>query len=170
MNKISKNYYNDSTTPCMGIKTVIMIWVTCCLITNLIIYYNHMTLLKFVLNIGTLFIYPMTIKKIEMSLKERYFLREFSVYPILISIIGLFSSNNYYSVYNSIPLSLIIVLAALNYIYRYFRDKKFICLILINVVFIILVLVSNLFKVPFMNNIIALFLLFIASLMMKEEL
>lgn len=169
MNKV-KRYQEDLTTPCRTIKTILMIWIICFLTANIIIYYNQMTLLKYPLIIATLLIYLITIKKIEMSLKEKHFLREFSAYPILMTIIGLFSSNSIHSMYSSIPLSLIVVLGALNYIYSYFHDKKMICLMAINVVFIILVLVIDGLKMPFINNVIGLSILFIASLLMKEEL
>ena len=169
MNKV-KRYQEDFVTPCMAIKTTLMIWIISSLTGNMIIYYTEMLLLKYPLIVATLLVYLITIKKIKMSLKEKHFLREFSVYPILMTIIGLFSSNNMNSVYNSIPLSLIVVVAALNYIYSYFHDKKMICLMAINVVFIILVLVIDGLKMPFINNVIGLSILFIASLLMKEEL
>ena len=169
MNKV-KRYQEDLIKPCRTIKTTLMIWIISSLTANMIIYYTEMSLLKYPLIIATLLVYFITIKKIKMSLKEKHFLREFSVYPILMTIIGLFSSNNINSVYSSIPLSLIVVVAALNYIYSYFHDKKMICLMVINVVFIILVLVIDGLKMPFINNVISLSILFIASLMMKEEL
>lgn len=82
--------------------------------------------------------------RIRMSVQERRFIKTWIIYPVLMSLIQLmpliascFDINETVSFYNSVPISLIIYLISLFYIYSYCQYREIYILIFINIAYII---------------------------------
>lgn len=108
--------------------------------------------------------------KSDISVKERRFLKAFTIYPLLILLTEIASVFNLQSIYSKLPLSYLIAFAAIYSIYSYFHDKKYIYLLIVDMLFIVLDIVLNTQMSLFINNALIMMILFIAVMMMREEL
>lgn len=169
-NKINKWYEEDHFKPCEGIKTVLFLWMIFFLIGNFLMAQTNQWMLKILDAAVPFIIYLILILKGRLSLKERTFLKGFTIYPFLSLLLTLGALFNGHSIYLALPLSYVVELAAIYSIYSYFHKKKYICLMALNMIFIILKLFINISQSLFMNNVMMVIFLFLAVWMMKEEI
>ena len=149
---INKQFEKDDTKPCEGIRVILFVWIISFLILNMIRNRISFIPVDLVCSILPFLVY------LVMVLKSDIFLTEVA------------SIFNIQSIYSKLPLSYLIAFAAIYSIYSYFHDKKYIYLLIVDMLFIVLDIVLNTQMSLFINNALIMMFLFIAVLMMKEEL
>lgn len=207
-------YILDDARPSSGIKKVLCIYAIAPLIINVILYlistisqsvglwesenyFRAYRILNIILYIGLFILYYYCIQKVEMTLREKQFLKGFMIVPIFYSFTKLLYPISYYlnfdvllMLYEIIPLDIIMLIVGLLQIYNYFKKKKYIYLTVITGVYLLVfTLVKiyvyglledttfNLFIVYFnlilyyinQYNIFFIVILLVAALMMKDE-
>lgn len=160
-------YVLDDSTPSKGIYRVLLIWLLLYTFSNILIYIadaifmgaNNMEVVHTFTSITNLFFFSMMIIvyywmtcRNDMSLKERDFLKMFSIFIILFSFSKMLLPISSYlnmdfliQLYSSIPVDLIINVNVLLMLFQYFKNKYFLVIIGCNIPFIIvgIVLMSN---------------------------
>ena len=167
---INKQFEKDDTKPCEGIRVILFVWIISFLILNMIRNRISFITVDLVCSILPFLVYLVMVLKSDISVKERRFLKAFIIYPLLIFLTEVASIFNIQSIYSKLPLSYLIAFAAIYSIYSYFHDKKYIYLLIVDMLFIVLDIVLNTQMSLFINNALIMMFLFIAVLMMKEEL
>ena len=167
---INKQFEKDDKKPCEGMRVVLSVWILSFLILNIIRNRISFIPVGLICSILSFLVYLLMVKKSDISVKERRFLKSFAIYPLLILLTEIASVLNLQSVYSKLPLSYLIAFAAIYSIYSYFHDKKYVYLLMVDMLFIVLDIVLNAQMSLFINNALIMMFLFIAVLMMKEEL
>ena len=83
--------------------------------------------------------------RIDITVKEKDFLKEFMIFPVLISFFKMLNSISYYldintmvSLYDTIPFDLFVAFIAIYQLYRYFDDKKYKYVAYLALIFVIM--------------------------------
>lgn len=142
-------YVLDDATPCQGIRKVFIYWITYLLVVNLLFYAyfkvsTHIVFFENELfslysrifcilsNIISVVIYIRATKKVNITLKEKNFLKTFTVFPALLALIKMLPAAFYYinkeimiQLYDTFSFDLVITFIALFYIMKYFKDKRY---------------------------------------------
>ena len=170
LDTINKQFEKDDAKPCEGMRFILFVWIISFLVLNMI--RNKITFIPvdIVCSILPFLVYFLMVLKSDISVKERRFLKAFSIYPLLILLTEIASIFNLQSIYSKLPLSYLIAFAAIYSIYSYFHDKKYIYLLIVDMLFIVLDIVLNTQMSLFINNALIMMFLFIAVMMMREEL
>lgn len=166
---INKQFEKDDAKPCEGIRVILFVWILSFLIFNMIRNRISFIPVEAICSILSFLVYLVMVLKSDISVKERRFLKAFTIYPLLILLTEIASVFNLQSLYSKLPLSYLIAFAAIYSIYSYFHDKKYIYLLIVDMLFIVLDIVLNTQMSLFINNALMM-ILFIAVMMMREEL
>lgn len=140
-------YVLDDAIPYRGIKKVFSVWTVYLFLSNLSLllywrisdnigftsqelFYSINRVCNILLCIISIMIYAILINKIEMTLKEKNFLKSFTIFPILLSLLKAGTYISYYvnidimiQIYDSFSVDLIITFIAIYQIYRYFKSR-----------------------------------------------
>ena len=149
---INKQYEKDDAKPCEGIRVILFVWILSFLILNMIRNRISFIPADFICSILPFLVYLVMVLKSDISVKERRFLKSFTIYPLLILFTEIASLFNLQSIYSKLPLSYLIAFAAIYSIYSYFHDKKYIYLLIVDMLFIVLDIVLNTQMSLFINN------------------
>lgn len=173
-------YILDDAKPASGIKEVLYSWLKSFVISNLILfiyvelslyldffgtklYYQIFRLSQVILFCIPVILYLFYIYRIDMTVKEKDFLKEFMIFPIFISFFKMLNSIAYYldvnsmvSLYDTIPFDLFIAFIAIYQLYRYFDDKKYKYIAFLALMFVIMfILIKYIaFKMITLNTVI----------------
>lgn len=144
----AKFVLND-TTPYKGIRKVFIYWISCLLVINLFLFiyrqiainsdfivsgafYTVNRVFKVSLNLIVIIVYIIAANKVNMTLKEKNFLKTFVVFPVLLSLLKIMFFISYYlnagvlfRLYDKFSFDLIITFLAIFYLFKYFKDKKY---------------------------------------------
>ncbi|MFR1755387.1 MAG: hypothetical protein ACLSWA_00765, partial [Thomasclavelia spiroformis] len=144
----AKFVLND-TTPYKGIRKVFIYWICYLLVINLFLFiywqlainsnfiisesfYTFNRIFKISLNLIAIIIYVVATNKVNMTLKEKNFLKTFTVFPVLLSLLKiLFFISHYLNagvilrLYDTFSFDLVITFIALFYLMKYFKDKRY---------------------------------------------
>lgn len=167
---INKQFEKDDAKPCEGIRVILFVWILSFLILNMIRNRISFIPVEAICSILSFLVYLVMVLKSDISVKERRFLKAFTIYPLLILLTEIASVFNLQSIYTKLPLSYLIAFAPIYSIYSYFHDKKYIYLLIVDMLFIVLDIVLNTQMSLFINNALIMMILFIAVMMMREEL
>lgn len=167
---INKQFEKDDAKPCEGIRIILFVWIVSFLILNMIRNRISFIPVEAICSVLSFLVYIVMVLKSDISVKERRFLKAFTIYPLLILLTEIASVFNLQSIYSKLPLSYLIAFAAIYSIYSYFHDKKYIYLLIVDMLFIVLDIVLNTQMSLFINNALIMMILFIAVMMMREEL
>lgn len=167
---INKQFEKDDAKPCEGIRAILFVWILSFLILNMIRNRISFIPVEAICSILSFLVYLVMVLKSDISVKERRFLKAFTIYLLLILLTEIASVFNLQSIYTKLPLSYLIAFAAIYSIYSYFHDKKYIYLLIVDMLFIVLDIVLNTQMSLFINNALIMMILFIAVMMMREEL
>lgn len=217
---IIKNAINDTRIiidkdrPSRGIKRTLFLWVLCYLLINIFfiifskislacnfwgtdIYFSLYRVLTLLLYIILPAVYLISIKFINMTLKETIFLKNFCYIPILLSICKLIYPLSYYlnfeiliQLYDTIPLEMIFIIIGLIQFYNYFKKPKYLCIIMLSIGYVLiftflktilfnqlyyvevsefLITLTNILDYFNENNLFVLGILFLSIGIMKDE-
>ena len=146
---IDTKYILDDGKPYSGIKIVFGNWIKTFIICNLILfiytefsiyfnffgtkqYYQIYRLSNIILLYIPFLLYQFFSCRVDMTVKEKDFLKSFMIFPLLISFFKTLNSISYYidisamvSLYDTIPFDLFVLFIAIYQIYRYFDDEGF---------------------------------------------
>lgn len=135
--------------PYKGIKKVFICWVCYLLASNLFLYVYWKLAIVFNFNMNEVFfllnrifkislsiisviVYIVATNRVNMALKEKNFLRTFTIFPILLALLKMLPSVFYYinteimmQLYDTFSFDLVITFIALFYIMKYFKDKRY---------------------------------------------
>ena len=164
------NYVKDFATPYYGIFKTLLYWISMYTISSFILFFyqyfgnlyslylnNWYFPLSRLLNIFlfsmSLLVYFIYIFKNKMSLKEKDFLKSFSIIVIMLVFSRMVFALSYYikssilvDLYNTIPLDIIILILSGFYLNYYFKSSFSRGIIIMNIViFILNILVFSLF-------------------------
>lgn len=166
-------YILDDFKPCKGIKKVLIIWLSLFIVYNALLYcystllintsfyasdlyYRVIRISDLLWNTINFIVYLVDTLKLNMTIKERDFLKAFMIYPLFISILKSLETISSYiniefmlSLYQTVPFDLIITLLAIIQLYRYFNDKKFVYISIFVFAFIIII---GLFRIYAFNT------------------
>lgn len=144
----AKFVLND-TTPYKGIRKVFIYWICYLLVINLFLYVYWKLAISFNFNMNELFfllnrifyislsiisiiVYIIATNRVSMTLKEKKFLKTFTLFPILLALLKMLPAVFYYinkeimmQLYDTFPFDLVITFIALFYIMKYFKDKRY---------------------------------------------
>lgn len=144
----AKFVLNDSI-PYKGIRRVFIYWICYLLVINLFLFiywqlainsnfiisesfYTFNRIFKISLNLIAIIIYVVATDKVNMTLKEKNFLKTFTVFPVLLSLLKiLFFISHYLNagvilrLYDTFSFDLVITFIALFYLMKYFKDKRY---------------------------------------------
>ena len=146
---IDTKYILDDGKPCSGIRIVFGNWIKTFIICNLILfiytefsiyfnffgtkqYYQIYRLSNIILLYIPFVLYQFFSCRVDMTVKEKDFLKSFMIFPLLISFFKTLNSISYYidisamvSLYDTIPFDLFVLFIAIYQVYRYFGDERF---------------------------------------------
>ena len=144
----AKFVLNDSI-PYKGIRRVFIYWICYLLVINLFLYVYWKLAINFNFNMNELFfllnrifyislsiisiiVYIIATNRVSMTLKEKNFLKTFTVFPVLLALLKMLPAVFYYinkeimmQLYDTFSFDLVITLIALFYIMKYFKDKRY---------------------------------------------
>lgn len=142
-------YVLDDATPCQRIRKVFIYWTTYLLVVNLLFYAYfkvsthtgffenelfsvYSRIFCILSNIISVVIYIRATKKVNVTLKEKKFLKTFAVFPVLLALIKMLPAVFYYinkeimmQLYDTFSFDLVITFIALFFIMKYFKDKRY---------------------------------------------
>lgn len=146
---IDTKYILDDGKQCSGIRIVFGNWIKTFIICNLILfiytefsiyfnffgtkqYYQIYRLSNIILLYIPFVLYQFFSCRVDMTVKEKDFLKSFMIFPLLISFFKTLNSISYYidisamvSLYDTIPFDLFVLFIAIYQVYRYFGDERF---------------------------------------------
>lgn len=155
-------YILDDAKPAVGIKKVLYRWLILFVVSNLILfiymkaslyldffgtksYYQIFRLSNIILFCIPIMFYLFYVYRMDMTVKEKDFLKGFMIFPLLISFFKMLNSISYYldintmvSLYDTIPFDLFVAFIAIYQLYRYFDDKKYKYVAYLALIFVIM--------------------------------
>lgn len=153
-----------------GIKSITLYWLASLGITNFILFlficiakylnfwgtdffFKFHNILFMCLNLFTLLVYLSFLKNKNISLKEKHFLKLFAIIPLLVFISKVIFPISFYfnfefllALYDSIALDLIATLIGTIMFYNYFKEKKYIFLSLLTIIYIAIASIIKIFS------------------------
>lgn len=155
-------YFLDDTKPYKAILKTLLYWSISIFIKNLVLYpfftisqsngffgtsryYAIFNTMSLIFECTSLLIYIYMYFKTESSLKERDFLKLFSIVPIgiflyhmITFLVVLYPIDFLFNIFYSIPLDIILTIIGLGIIYTYFKNKSSFILIIMIFIYIFL--------------------------------
>ena len=160
--KIDTRYVLDGEVPVRGVKRVLGVWLISYIIASLIIYFStqyfmslYITdgfdgfeitrLITFALFTVVIAIYYICLLRTSMTMKEKDFLKVFSIFIVLFSLLRMLFPLSYYmnftvllQLYNTFPFDIVINMIALIFLFNYLKDKTAFISIGMNIIFVAL--------------------------------
>ena len=170
----AKFVLND-TTPYKGIRKVFIYWICYLLVINLFLFiywqlainsnfiisesfYTFNRIFKISLNLIAIIIYVVATNKVNMTLKEKNFLKTFTVFPVLLSLLKiLFFISHYLNagvilrLYDTFSFDPVITFIALFYLMNYFKDKRYNYLLIVFFVYMCIMFCLKFYVIDFYN-------------------
>ena len=141
--KIDTRYVLDGEVPVRGVKRVLGVWLISYIIASLIIYFSTQYFMSFYITDGfdgfeitrlitlalftvVIAIYYICLLRTSMTMKEKDFLKVFSIFIVLLQL------------YNTFPFDIVINMIALIFLFNYLKDKTAFISIGMNIIFVAL--------------------------------
>lgn len=168
--RIDARYLLDNKYPIKGIYKVLGIWLISYILTSVTLYifskfimsnttetlFQYTRILNIILFSITIFIYFIATLQIKMTVKEKDFLKGFSCFIIVFSLLRMLIPISYYmnsafllQIYESIPFDMVILILAFVSLYSYSHQRQLIYIIVLNIMYLVFYVFSTSF---FINN------------------
>ena len=160
--KIDTRYVLDGEVPVRGVKRVLGVWLISYIIASLIIYFSTQYFMSLYITDGfdgfeitrlitlalftvVIAIYYICLLRTSMTMKEKDFLKVFSIFIVLFSLLRMLFPLSYYMnftvllrLYNTFPFDIVINMIALIFLFNYLKDKTAFISIGMNIIFVAL--------------------------------